>query len=221
MNYDSKDSGYYANIRHDLVDFFGKEDKALKIMEIGAGYGETLYYLKQESIASEAVGIDIFEDVNKKNNYKPVDRFVFGDIEKVDFPEYKSYFDIIFLADVLEHLIEPKGVLDKVKYYLKDEGTIVVSMPNIRHYSAFKKIFIKGDFQYEPSGLFDYTHMRFYCKKNMEELLQKAGFIIIETKSSIKNYKGKSGAKVLNMLTFGLFEEFLSVQYFFKAIKKQ
>lgn len=219
MNYDSKSSAYYANTRHDLINFLGNQDKGLKIMEIGAGYGEMLYYLKQQGIAAEAVGVDIFEDVNRKENYKPVDRFIFNDIEKVDFPEYKDYFDIIFLADVLEHLIEPKGVLDKVKYYLKNDGFIIVSMPNIRHYSAFKKIFLQGDFRYDPSGLFDYTHMRFYCKKNMIELLEKGGFTVIEEKSSVKNYKGKSGAKMVNALTIGLFEEFLSVQYFFKAMK--
>lgn len=219
MNYDSKNPGYYANIRHDLVNFLGNGPKALRVMEIGAGYGETLHYLKQQGIAAEAVGLDIFEDIKNRENYKPVDRFIFGDIEKVDFPEYEAYFDIIFLADVLEHLIEPIGVLEKVKYYLKIDGAIIVSMPNIRHYSAFKKIFIQGNFRYEPSGLFDYTHMRFYCKKNMEELLQKGGFTIVETKSSIKNYKGKSGAKVLNKVTFGLLEQYLSIQYFFKAIK--
>jgi len=220
MNYDAKDSGYYANVRHDLISLLGKGDKNLKVIEIGAGYGETLHYLKQQGIAAEAVGLDIFEDEKNRSSYKPVDRFIFGNIEEVDFPEYKAYFDTVILADVLEHLIEPQRVLEKVRYYLKDEGMILVSMPNIRHYSAFKRIFLQGDFRYEPSGLFDYTHMRFYCKKNMVGLLEKGGFTIDEAKSSIRNYKGKSGAKWLNTLTFGLFEELLSVQYFFKAVKK-
>lgn len=219
MNYEDKASDYYANIRHELINVIDKGVSNLKVMEIGAAYGETLYFLKQKGIASEAVGVDIFEDVKNKSNYKEIDRFIFGNIEETDFPEYKGYFDLILLPDVLEHLIEPKRVMDKVSSYLKKDGAIIVSMPNIRHYSAFKKIFIQGDFRYEESGIFDYTHMRFYCKKNMVELIEKTGFNIEKTESSIKNYKGKSGAKIINALTLGLLEPFFSTQYFFHAKK--
>ena len=137
----------------------------------------------------------------------------------MDFPEYEGYFDLILLPDVLEHLVEPKIVLGKVKKYLKPNGYVLVSMPNIRHYSAFIRIFIKGDFKYDESGLFDYTHMRFYCKKNIADLLTGSGFKIHQTKSSISIYKGKSMAKILNRITFGIFEEFLSLQFFFKVTK--
>ena len=38
-------------------------------MVIGAAYDETLYYLKNKGIASEVVGVDIYEDkINKENN---------------------------------------------------------------------------------------------------------------------------------------------------------
>ncbi|MGQ2983639.1 class I SAM-dependent methyltransferase [Flavobacterium sp.] len=219
MNYSDKASSYYANIRHDLITLLNPEKRGLKVLEIGAAYGETLYYLKQQGIAAEAVGVDIFEDTENPQNYKPLDRFIFGNIEELDFPEFVGYFDIILLPDVLEHLIEPKKVLAKVYKYLAPDGEILVSMPNIRHYSAFKKIFLKGDFEYEESGLFDYTHMRFYCKKNMVALLEKSGFKVVYTESSIRNFKGRSVAKMVNSLTFGIFEEFFSLQYFLKAKK--
>lgn len=188
-------------------------------MEIGAAYGATLYYLKQSGIAAQAVGVELYEDVKNKENYKPLDRFIFADILQVDFPEYEGYFDIILLPDVLEHLTEPKEALAKVSRYLKPDGLILVSMPNIRHYTALKKIFLKGDFRYEESGIFDYTHMRFYCRKNIAELLTQSGFAINHCEGSVKNYRGRSGAKVFNTLTGGMFEEFLSVQYYFRAAK--
>jgi 2-polyprenyl-3-methyl-5-hydroxy-6-metoxy-1,4-benzoquinol methylase len=123
------------------------------------------------------------------------------------------------LPDVLEHLVEPKPVLKKLKNYLKDDGKIIVSMPNIRHYSALNKIFIKGDFQYEESGVFDYTHMRFYCRKNIKQLIESCGLKILKQESSIKNFSGNSFAKIFNKISFGVFEEFLSYQYFFVAEK--
>lgn len=219
MNYDQKGQHYYSNIRLDLINLINHTEKDLKILEIGAAYGETLFYLKQNGIAAEAVGVDLFEDKNNKQNYKPLDNFIFGNIEEIELPQYDNYFDLILLPDVLEHLIEPKIALSKVKKYLKDDGKVIVSMPNIRHYSAINKIFLKGDFRYEESGVFDYTHMRFYCRKNIKELLESSDFKVIQQQSSITNFKGNSLAKTFNKVTFGLLEEFLSYQYFF-VIKK-
>jgi 2-polyprenyl-3-methyl-5-hydroxy-6-metoxy-1,4-benzoquinol methylase len=219
MNYDKKDSSYFSNIRLDLVGLIIKKSKDLKVLEVGAAYGETLFYLKQKGIAAEVVAVDLFEDSNNKQNYKPLDTFIFGNIEEIELPQYNNYFDLILLPDVLEHLVEPKKVLSKVKNYLKEDGKIIVSMPNIRHYSALKKIFFKGDFSYEESGIFDYTHMRFYCRKNIKELLETSGFKVVKQESSIKNFKGKSFAKILNKITLGIFEEFFSYQYFFVITK--
>ncbi len=219
MNYKDKSKSYFSNIRHDLLELLNESDKNLKVMEIGAAYGETLYYLKNKGIASEVVGVDIYEDKINKESYKNIDRFIFGNIEDIDFPEYHNYFDLILLPDVLEHLIEPKKVLSKVHKYLKQDGVIFVSMPNVRHYSAINKIFIKGDFGYEESGIFDNTHLRFYCRKNIKELLETSGFKTIIELGSIKKYKGNSISKIINKITFGIFEEFFSYQYFFKSKK--
>jgi len=219
MNYDKKGADYYSNIRLDLINLIDKKSQNLKVLEIGAAYGETLFYLKQNGIASEVVGVDIFEDAKNKQNYKPLDQFIFGDIEKIDLPEYFQHFDLILLADVLEHLFEPKSVLETLKKYLKEDGKIIISMPNIRYYSALYKIVFKGDFKYEESGIFDYTHVRFYCRKNIQELLETAGYKVLKQESSIINYQGKSMAKLINLITFGIFEEFFSTQYFF-VVKK-
>ncbi len=219
MNYDKKGADYYSNIRLDLINLIDKKSQNLKVLEIGAAYGETLFYLKQNGIASEVVGVDIFEDAKNKQNYKPLDQFIFGDIEKIDLPEYFQHFDLILLPDVLEHLFEPKSVLETLKKYLKEDGKIIISMPNIRHYSALYKIVFKGDFKYEESGIFDYTHVRFYCRKNIQELLETAGYKVLKQESSIINYQGKSIAKLINLITFGIFEEFFSTQYFF-VVKK-
>ena len=219
MNYYEKSTTYFSNIRLELINLIEAEQKGLNILEVGAAYGETLHYLKNNGVASYAVGIDIFEDKSNKQNYKEIDQFIFGNIEEIELSEFHKQFDIILLPDVLEHLIEPNAVLNKLKKCLNQNGKIIVSMPNIRHYSALNKIFIKGDFSYEESGIFDYTHMRFYCKKNIKALLESSGYTVIKQESSIDNYKGKSFSKILNLVTFRVFEEFFSYQYFFVAKK--
>lgn len=219
MNYEYKKSDYYSNVRHDLISLIDVNKKGLKILEVGAAYGATLFYLKSQNIADEVVGIDLFEDTKNKEKYLPLDTFIFGNIESLDISMYENYFDIILLADVLEHLIEPKIALEKLYKTIKVNGEILVSMPNVRHYSVFNQVFLKGDFKYAESGILDYTHYRFYCKRNIVNLIESSSFKTTEIISSLKKYKGKSIAKHINRFTFGVFEPFFTVQYLYKGSK--
>jgi 2-polyprenyl-3-methyl-5-hydroxy-6-metoxy-1,4-benzoquinol methylase len=211
-----KNENYYSNIRHDLVSLITKK-KDLKILEIGAGYGETLTYLKESGRAKEIVGVDLNYNKSKKNLYGRLDNFIYGDIEKLSLKEYSKHFDVIILADILEHLSSPLSTLKKLKINLKQDGEIIASIPNIRSLNALYKIFLKGSFSYEEEGLFDSTHLRFFCKKDMITLFEKSNYKISFIESSLKNYKGKSIKKNVNKITFGLFEEFLTTQYFIRA----
>ena len=189
MNH-KKDS-YYSNVRIDLVSLITKKE-GFKVLEIGAGYGETLRYLKESKGAKEAIGVDLNYDESKKDAYIQIDNFIFGDIEELSLDEYSNYFDVIILADVLEHLKEPEKVLKKLKKNLKKDGEIISSIPNIRTLHALNKIFIKGSFAYESEGLFDNTHYRFYCKKDMIALFNASRFKVSHIESALKKYNQKS-----------------------------
>ena len=51
MNYEDKASDYYTNIRKDLISMI-EDKKGLKVLEVGAGFGTTLFYLKEQGVAS-------------------------------------------------------------------------------------------------------------------------------------------------------------------------
>ena len=156
------------NTRNTAVTISNKQTKKyFKVLEIGAAYGETLFYLKENGLANEAIGIELFQDEKNKNNYKKIDKFIFGNINEIDLLEYKNYFNLILLPDVLEHIYDPKKTLSIVHQLLSDDGEIVVSMTKIRHYSFFVRVFLKGNFSYDENGIFDYTHVRFYFKKKI------------------------------------------------------
>ncbi len=211
---------YYSNTRLDLLSLLNRKKKKIKVLEIGAGRGNTLLYLKETGIASEVVGIDI-NDWGDNEISGEIDNFIVGNIEELNLPQYKDYFDLIIFADVLEHLVEPGDVLKRMKDYLKDDGEVLISIPNFRHKKALFKVFVRGDFSYENSGLFDVTHLRFFCKKNIRELIENSDLKIEKIKSSLKTYNRFSLSKIVNSLTFGIFEEFLTVQYLVRARKIQ
>ena len=51
MNYEQKGPEYFANMRADIIEFMDLKEKNLSVLEIGAGFGETLYYLKNNGFA--------------------------------------------------------------------------------------------------------------------------------------------------------------------------
>jgi 2-polyprenyl-3-methyl-5-hydroxy-6-metoxy-1,4-benzoquinol methylase len=121
---------------------------------------------------------------------------------------------------VLEHLLDPWMVLEYLQTFLKKDGHLIVSLPNIKEYTALKKIVINGDFQYAASGILDKTHLRFFCRKNIVSLVNNAGFTIFSCEPSFKTGSAHKKRKLINKLTFGIFEQFLAQQYIVVALNK-
>jgi len=93
-----------------------------------------------------------------------------------DFPEYQGRFDHVVCGDVLEHLREPYRVLDILRCYLKEGGSIVASIPNIAH-ASIKANLLLDDFTYTPVGLLDETHIRFFTWRALAEGLSRKGWL--------------------------------------------
>ncbi|MFH6997900.1 class I SAM-dependent methyltransferase [Flavobacterium sp. FlaQc-57] len=213
-SYLEKEKEYFSNVRRDIISFIGMEND-LSVLEIGAGSGATLLELKNKGVAKKIMGFDIV-DVNK---YKEkFDSFVIGNIEHDTIPFELNFFDGIILADVLEHLVEPQKTIQKLIPYVKKGGHFYISLPNVRNHEVFYKIFIKGSFEYTDEGIFDKTHIRFFCKKDMLKLVHL--FTELKVQKIESNLKHISSIKsTLNKVTFGVFEQFLSTQYFIKVTR--
>lgn len=206
---------YYSGTRLDLLELIPSEKRNGVLLEIGAASGNTLVYAKSNDYAKEVYGIELclIDDSNQRN--KDIKQFVIGDIENIEFPFFDVKFDVIIIGDVLEHLIDPEKVLKNLSKNLAHEGIIIASIPNIRHYSVLKSLILDARFTYQDSGILDKTHLRFFCKINMIELFQSANYKILVIKSGIENDRKK--IRFFNKLTFGYFEDFLTVQYYIRA----
>ncbi len=86
-------------------------------------------------------------------------------------------FDYIILADVLEHLTDPLAVLKRAVSLLKDDGTVLVSVPNIGHNDVVVKL-LGGNWDYTKTGLLDDSHVHFWGMNNLETFFQQAGLRI-------------------------------------------
>ena len=219
--YDEKNTKYFGNVRKELLSLIPEENRNGDLLEIGAGNGNTLLYAQENGYAKNIYGIELFEIEDSNQNSDLFSDFVIGDIEKIPFPFQKSKFDVILLGDVLEHLIDPYTTLKNLKQYLKDDGVIVASIPNIREWNTMKSIFFKGDFKYEESGILDKTHLRFFAKKNIIDLFEDNDFNILKIIGSNRKFVQKYIRRLqfFRLLMLLIFDEFMNTQYFVVANK--
>ncbi|MBU2592177.1 methyltransferase domain-containing protein [Patescibacteria group bacterium] len=146
---------------------FGK-----KILDIGCAEGKLGKYLRRQK-GAVVFGVDISSKAIKEAK-KSLDGAYRLDIETEALPFLQKSFDVIICADVLEHLYDPLAVLKKLKIYLKDKGIFVLSIPNIANIKVRWRL-LWGKFDYEESGIMDYSHIRFFTKKSALNLMRKAG----------------------------------------------
>jgi SAM-dependent methyltransferase len=208
-----KDESYYDYLRWELLEFI--HDGNNRILDIGCGEGFTGRAIKDVGKAEEVIGIEIVPEVAEKARDK-LDEVICGNIETLDLP-YNKYFDYVIAGDVLEHLHDPWNVVKKIKHYIKAGGYIISSVPNVRYLQVLKTLVLKGTWKYEKAGILDFTHLRFFAKKDIIELFEKNRFAVIEIIPSFKIKARRGKYNIINNLTFGFFEEFLAYQYIIKA----
>jgi 2-polyprenyl-3-methyl-5-hydroxy-6-metoxy-1,4-benzoquinol methylase len=98
------------------------------------------------------------------------------DLDAMTWPEALAgeTFDYVLFADVLEHLKDPWAVLKAATAFLAEDGHVITSLPNVAHPAVIAEL-INGRFTYGPWGLLDKTHLRFFTRASVEQLLLGAG----------------------------------------------
>jgi 2-polyprenyl-3-methyl-5-hydroxy-6-metoxy-1,4-benzoquinol methylase len=86
-------------------------------------------------------------------------------------------FDFVLLGDVLEHLIDPSSTLAFTRELLAPGGIVVVSIPNVAAWPVRLGLLL-GRFDYGDFGILDRTHLRFFTRVSVHELVRGAGFAI-------------------------------------------
>ena len=96
-----------------------------------------------------------------------------------------SRYDFILFGDVLEHLVQPDTVLAAISLRLKPGGRVLVSLPNIA-FAGNRMSHLLGKWDYRDYGILDRTHLRFFTKKTMIELIESVGLRV----THIEGYVG-------------------------------
>lgn len=188
---------YYDNIRHDVIRLI-PDVRIDRILEVGGGTFSTLRVLKKKYNA-DCWGVDI---VGVKQSEIKV---IKGSIENAATVSSlgDQQFDLIMANDVLEHLVDTERVLSVFNNLLVSGGRIAVSVPNARQLRFSYNVLFRGTFPRNDSGMFDRTHLRWFCKRDIERIILGSGFAI-ETSTNVGRFVARGLGKTIFGQLLGL-----------------
>jgi GT2 family glycosyltransferase/ubiquinone/menaquinone biosynthesis C-methylase UbiE len=182
--FNAEDYTYPRNDLIALIDEDKNDDKRLpiRVLDIGCGWGATLSRIKYSYPDALVKGIE----KNGRIAHIGANSFdiIHGDIENMELPFEKGYFDYIILTDTLTQVYSPEKVLSKIKPYLSSGGKLICSIPNIMHASVILPL-LKGNFDYKDEGVLDKKNIRFFTLQTIYQLLTQEGYKV-EAASGIR-----------------------------------
>jgi SAM-dependent methyltransferase len=204
-------TAYYSHIRPEIIAMIPQGCSS--VLDIGCGTGALGKRLKENGVA-EVCGVELSHTAALEA-MRVLDRVIEGDVERVDITFPPGHFDCIICADVLEHLIDPWGLMRRLYTLLKPGGCIVASIPNVGFHRVVRGL-IKGSWAYTDSGVLDKGHLRFFTWHGMKDLFQDSGFTIEKVHRKIDS---GLNMKLLNLILFNKIKESLVIQYIIRARK--
>jgi len=152
---------------------------ARRLLDVGCGGAETAAEAKRRFPGLRAEGIDV-EGADPGTCRSRLDAFHSGDAVAVlgSLARRSDRFDVVLLADVLEHCEDPFLVLEGVRSVCARDATLVVSIPNAAAAPIVGDL-IAGRFDPVGAGPEDAGHLRWFTRRSLRELLEESGFPVL------------------------------------------
>lgn len=168
----------YVDARDDIMKYIPNHVR--RVLDVGCSVGLLGRNIKDKCNA-EVTGIEINEKMARIAE-KDLDRVIIGDLEEISLSDHfkPDYFDCIILADILEHLKDPWTLLRTLTSFLCEEGLVISSIPNVRHYTTLFQLACRGNWPYRNRGIHDKSHLRFFALRNVKDLFHHSALTIIE-----------------------------------------
>lgn len=200
---------YQDDPRAEVHDFVPAQ--ARRVLDVGCARGGFGAELKRQRPGIVVHGVEI-NPVSAAVAAERLDEVHVGRFPD-DVPE--GTFDVITFLDVLEHLVDPQSALQSAKAVLSEEGVVVASIPNVRHYTVIVPLVVSGRWDYKDEGILDRTHLRFFTKETMRECFRDAGYSIREMAAMSTRRPPKRSLLWAALCTVGRRrrEEMTTVQY--------
>ncbi len=204
--YENKPTGYFGNVRQDIVALLPTGGTSC-VLELGCGSGGTGRAVLTAGKAGRYVGIEL-NPAAALEAKKGLSEVLVGDVQEIDLTALNGKFDALIVSEVLEHLTDPWGSMERLVTCLKPGGLVYSSSPNIGHWTVIRDL-ILGRFRYAESGFMDRTHLRWFTPDSYRALFEQAGIEILQV-GPLVPWRAK--ARLFNLLTVGRFSHLFTGQ---------
>lgn len=198
---------------------------AARVLDIGCSTGLLGAAIRSRQPA-EVVGIEYVEEYCRDARSR-LQSVLQGDAQELlASPAIRAElgeFDCIVAGDVLEHLTDPWAALRDAVSMLKPSGAVIVSVPNVRFWQTFWHVGVHGRWPLRDSGLFDRTHLRWFTRRDAEDLLRTSGLDLTHRQGRYKlHYTARKLDRALAPLLKLLpVRDFFAYQYLLVGVRSQ
>jgi len=145
-----------------------------RVLELGPANGYfTRHLATRLNCTVDAVELDPLMAQNSRQFCR---KMVVGDLAQLDLSAHfaPASFQVIVLADVIEHLAAPEKLMAQLLALLAADGEMLFSVPNVAYAGLIAEL-LTGQFDYRDEGLLDRTHLRFFTRDSLGKFLTAAG----------------------------------------------
>ena len=145
---------YYEQANPDLL--YRIPVNASAVLEVGCGSGALGQAFKSINPNTTYIGVELMPGPAAQAR-SVLDHVIEGDISQQSLtrlPGNVQEVDCLVFGDVLEHLVDPAAVLRKLLPWLKEDGQLLICIPNVQHWSVLANL-LSGQWPQEDQGLFD------------------------------------------------------------------
>ncbi len=196
------------NMRFDLKIIASWIDHGSKVLGLGCGEGELLYFLKKHKQVKET-GIEIAESKVAMCIEKGLS-VLQGDIneEVIDYPD--NAFDYVILSQTMQQVFGPS---DLIKSMLRIGKKAIVSFPNFCHWKIRMQLLLTGHVPVTkelPYEWFNTPNIRVLSIKDFRKYSKKIGFNILK-EVAISPDNHQTGGEVIKFMPnmfgrYGIFQ---------------
>jgi 2-polyprenyl-3-methyl-5-hydroxy-6-metoxy-1,4-benzoquinol methylase len=146
-----------------------------RVLDLGCSQGLLAGPLREKGVRITGV------DVGPGENLAPeLEAYHPRDLEqRLELPaDVGREFDYVVCSDVIEHVRGRRELLRSVRRYLKADGRLLISTPNIAIW-FYRLSLLAGRFNYGPRGILDETHVHLFTRATFRRLVEEGGFHIV------------------------------------------
>ena len=145
-------------------------------LDLGCGDGR----LTAELRAASVTGADVSEvALERARSRVPGARFVRVDPDE-PLPFGDGEFDLVLLAETIEHVRDVQLLLSEVRRVLRPGGRVAISTPAHSRLTALRLVVRGWEGEFQPLS----PHLRFFTRRSLRELLGDMGYEVLDLRGS-------------------------------------